>query len=48
MVKIPPSPPFAKGGLGGFESYWFEVEFCFWLRLCRALTSMVKFLLMAS
>jgi len=45
MVKIPPSPPFAKGGLGGFESYWFEAGFNFWLLLCRPLTSVVKFLL---
>jgi len=38
-MKIPPSPPFAKGGLGEFESDWFEVGFCFWLRLRRATTN---------
>jgi hypothetical protein len=38
-MKIPPRPPFLKGGLGGFESYGFEVGFCFRLRLGRAMVS---------
>jgi hypothetical protein len=42
-MKIPPSPLFAKGGLGGFENDWFEVGFCFWLRLCRAVNDEGKY-----
>jgi hypothetical protein len=38
----PPFAPFTKGGLGGFESYWFEAGF-FWLRPGRAVVSVVKF-----
>ena len=41
-MKIPPWPPFTKGGLGGFESYWFEIGFCFRLRLCCAVISLAN------
>ena len=43
--EIPPNPPFAKGGLGGISGIGrgSKQKLFFWLRLCRAVASVVLF-----